>query len=241
MVDVAVLYSQAVPARLVSRRLLSAVSCPVWGRVESRRQPQALPGWPLRAAWYRRGALLGPSSCAREPVPTAHPDQGPRGAGGTASRAVGAQGQVLLTVLVCQAPENLGGEPASHTSLNVSGGLCAMCCQHGAGSLMGGPASGNPLLHFGLRASFIKCLVICTSLCFLGSWLLDLLAMLFCFLCRLSFLLSFNKIDSLPLIIEVHLEHMSGDASCHFIRKFCRLWGGGCVINSGGSFLWQLI
>lgn len=61
------------------------------------------------------------------------------------------------------------------------------------------------------------------------------------FLCRLSFLLSFNKIDSLPVIIEAHLEHMSGDASSHFIRKFCRLWGGGCVINSGGSFLWQLI
>lgn len=168
------------PAWLVSRRPLSAVSCPVWGRVESRRKPQALPGWLLRAIWYRRGAPLGPSSCARGPVPTAHPDQGPRGAGGAASRAVGAQGQVLLTVLICQAPETLGREPASHTSLYVSGGLCAMCCQHGGGSLTGAPVSGNPLLRFGLRASFMKCLVICTSLCFFGSWLLDLLAMLFC-------------------------------------------------------------
>lgn len=119
---------------------------------------------------------------------------------------MGAQGQVLLTVLVCQAPKTVGGEPACHTSLYVSGGLCAMCRQHGGGSLTGGPASGGPLLRLGLRAPFVECPVTRTSLCCLGSWLLDSPAMLFCFLHRRSFLLSFSKSDSLPVISEVHLE-----------------------------------
>lgn len=81
-----------------------------------------------------------------------------------------------------------------------------MCRQHGGGSLTGGPASGDPLLRLGLRAPFVECPVTHTSLCCLGSWLLDSLAVLFRFLRRLSFLLSFSKSDSLPVIIEVHLE-----------------------------------